>query len=170
MEIKEKLNELLHSDKKVKILIIVAFAGILIILLSEMTTHDSSAKIKSEECDYTSYVESLEEKTEKVLSLIAGVGKCRVMITLRNTNESVYAQNSDISRNNSSYSEKYEYVFYDGSNGDEPVLIKQYMPEIQGVAVVCEGGDNPLVAENIISALSSLYNVSSSKISISKLG
>jgi stage III sporulation protein AG len=91
------------------------------------------------------------------------------MLTLKDTNESVYAKNSQESSNDSSYSKEYEYVLYDGDDGETPVLIKQYFPQIQGVAVVCEGGDNTAVKERIINALSSLFNISTSKISVSKL-
>lgn len=169
MEIKEKLQSIIKGDKKTRVFIIIAFVGVILILLSESIPHNTSKTVQSTDLK-TSYVTNLEKKTESIIGSIYGVGKCKVMITIKSTNETVYAQNSDISSNSGNYSEKYEYVFYDGNNGDEPVLIKEYMPQVQGVAVVCEGGNNPQVAENIMSAVSSLFEISTSKISISKLG
>lgn len=169
MEIKEKLTDFLNSNKKIRILIIIAFIGILLIMLSEMIPSNAIKTTKTNDIKQ-SYTDNLEKNTKRIISSISGVGKCEVMITIKATKETVYAQNSDVSSNDGNYSKKYEYVFYDGSNGDEPVLIKEYMPEIQGVAVVCEGGNNPEVAEAINAAISSLFNISSSKISISKLG
>lgn len=169
MEIKEKLAEFIKSNSKIRILIIIAFVGILLIMLSEFIPTNTKVTQVNDNLK-ESYVDSLEKETERLISSIYGAGKCKVMITIKSTNETVYAQNSEISSNSGNYSRKYEYVFYDGNNGDEPVLIKEYMPQIQGVAIVCEGANNPDVAESIISAISSLFNLSSSKISISKLG
>ena len=58
---------------------------------------------------------------------------------------------------------------YDGENGESPVLIKEFYPEIKGVAVVCSGADNTVVRENVINCISSLYGISTAKISVSKL-
>lgn len=167
LELKEKLINIINTDKKTKILMLVGIFGIIIILLSEYIPH--TTPIKKTNDNYISYVDNLEQKTEYIISSINGVGKCNVMITIKNTKESVYAKNNDSSSSDSSYSTSSEYVFYDGTNGDEPVLIKEFMPEIQGVVVVCQGGDNPVIQSQIVNAISSLYGISSTKISISRL-
>lgn len=170
LEIKEKLLSIIKADKKTKILIVLGFVGILLIVLSEFISFPSGQSKKTESFDVATYVDMLEDETTSLIGSISGVGKCKVMITVRDTRESIYAKNSEVSSNDSSYSKNYEYVFYDGANGDEPVLIKQNLPQVQGVAIVCEGADNPVIQSQIISAISSLYNISSSKISISRLG
>lgn len=170
LEIKEKISRIFKDNSKIKLIIIIAFIGILLIMLSEIIPTNTQNVTTQTNDLKQEYVENLEKETEKLISSISGVGRCKVMITIKSTNETVYAQNSDISSNSGNYSKKYEYVFYDGNNGDEPVLIKEYMPQIQGVAVVCDGAKNPEVNESIMSAVSSLFNISSSKISISKLG
>lgn len=118
---------------------------------------------------YTDYIDELEDKTQNIISSIDGVGECEVMITLVSSNESVYAKNTDEKNDSSSISKSYEYVLYDSTNGDEPILIKEYFPSVQGVVVVCSGGDNNVVCERIISSVSSLYNLPSSRITVSKL-
>lgn len=170
MEIKEKLLSVFKGDKRIRIFIIIAIIGVLLIMLSEVIPNNTSSKKSDNDISVQEYIEYLEAQTEDTIGSISGVGKCKVMITIVNTNESVFAQNSDISSGDGSSSKKYEYVFYDGDSGDEPVLIKEYMPKVQGVAVVCQGGDNPYVVECITSAVSSLFDISTSKISISKLG
>ena len=127
-----------------------------------------SAK-KSESTDYRQYITSLEEKTENIISSIDGVGKCKVMITLQETDENFYAQNTDENTDSGSISKKSEYVLYEDNNNDSPVLIKQSFPKVMGVAVVCQGGDNANVKEKVISAVSSLFGISSAKISVSKI-
>lgn len=169
-----KLNEIFskikNSDKRLKIFTAIGLAGILIILLSEAVPNSSEKKTQnsSSEASYTEYAAELENKTQSLVSSINGVGRCKVMITLKNTNESIYAKNSEENNSNGSYSKKYEYVLYDGQDGDEPVLVKQYFPQIQGVAVVCDGADSEIVRENVVSSISSLFDISASKISVSK--
>ena len=111
----------------------------------------------------------MEDKTESIISSIDGVGKCKVMITLQETDENIYAQNLDENKNSGYISKKSEYVLYEDNNNDSPVLIKQSFPKVMGVAVVCQGGNNANVKEKIISAVSSLFGISTAKISVSKL-
>ena len=177
MEIKIKetiaraLERFAGQDKKIKIFTLIGIIGILLILLSELLP-SSGSKPRSTPADtdynYSEYILSLEEQTEALISAIDGAGRCKVMITLKDTNESVYAKNSEENKSDSSYSKKYEYVLYDGQDGETPVLIKQYFPAVQGVAIVCDGADNKVVRESIINSVSSLYNISVSKISVSK--
>lgn len=171
-KIKENFEKIFKGDKKIKIFVALGILSILLILLSEFVPNESTrsaSSVDTEEYSYSAYISDLENETAEIIGSIDGVGRCRVMLTLKNTNESVFAKNSEENRDDSSYSKTYEYVLYDGQDGETPVLIKQYFPQIQGVAVVCEGGDNTVVRERVISAISSLFNISTSKISISKI-
>lgn len=171
-KIKDKLEAFFRGDKKIKLFVAIGIVSILLILISEVVPSagtKSASSVDSEEYSYSEYISLLEDETAEIIGSIDGVGECKVMITLKNTNESVFAKNSEESSDDSSYSKSYEYVLYDGQDGETPVLIKQYFPQIQGVAVVCEGGDNTVVKERVISAISSLFNISTSKISISKI-
>lgn len=91
------------------------------------------------------------------------------MITLKNTKENVYAENSETSSSDSSNSENNEYVIYNSENGDAPLLLKEEMPQVAGVAVVCSGGDSEAVRERIIDCVCALFDISSSHVSVSKL-
>jgi stage III sporulation protein AG len=168
-KMKEALERFLQGDKKLKIFLLLGIIGIALILLSELLpASQSTEKSTKSEKLYSDYVASLEKDTAELISSVNGAGRCRVMITLRGTGESVFAKNSQESNSESSFSSSYEYVLYDGKDGDEPVLIKQYFPKVQGIAVVCDGADNPEVRESIINCLSSLYNLPVSKISVTK--
>ena len=168
--ISEIFERIRKSDKKMKLMIICAFIGIALIMLSEAMPFQS-AKNNNADKDYSydEYVSMLERKTENLIESINGAGECSVMLTLKNTRESVYAKNSEERRNDGSYSNSFEYVLYKGQDGETPVLVKQYFPQVMGVAVVCSGGDNVTVRENIISCLSSVFDIPTSKISVSKL-
>lgn len=164
-----KMMELLkNSDSRIKIFVIIGLIGIMLIVSSEMLPkHEKSDEQDSK--NYSQYADELEKKTEKIISSIDGVGECNVMLTLASSNEYIYAQNSENKIDNSSNSQKNEYVLYDGANGDEPLLVKEYFPSVYGVVVVCSGGENVLVKERVINTVSSLYNIPTSRISVNKL-
>lgn len=165
-----KIENLFKSKQnKTKILIIAGVVGIILILLSEISFAPDSKAAEVTSNDYVSYINNLDKELTEIISSINGVGSCEVMITLKNTTESVYAQNAEISSDGSSSSENNEYVIYNSANGDSPVLLKENFPEIEGVAVVCSGGDNVAVREQIIKCVSALFGISSNRISVSKI-
>lgn len=171
-EFKEKIKDFLSKKQnKTKILLVVGIIGILLILLSEVgfDSKEKETETQVASVSYSDYVNELDEKLCALISSMDGVGSCRVMITLRNTTESVFAKNTENSYSESSASQNDEYVIYDGENGDSPLLLKEKFPEIEGVAVVCSGGDNVIVREKVISCVSALFNIPSNRISVSKL-
>lgn len=58
-----------------------------------------------------------------------------------------------------------EYVYL--SNGDTKT--KSIEPTVRGVAVVCDGGENPVTKEKIIDVVTKALNISSSRVSVTKL-
>ena len=171
-EIKKFVGEIVNTKDKKQIIIIVAFIGVALILLSELMPANSTNQSKSNQdtpYDYTEYTKDLEKKTTDFISSIEGVGRCKVMITLDVSDESVYAKNIDETRENGSYSKNSEYVLYEENNNDTPILVKQYFPKVKGVAVTCNGGDDVVVREKIVSGISSLFGIPSTKISVSKI-
>ena len=140
----------------------------MLIFLSELIPSNTNAD-KKDEYSYDEYTSSLESETTKLLEAIDGAGECVVMITLENTKESVFAKNTEESSSNGSYSNSDEYVLYKGQEGETPVLVKEYFPKVKGVAVVCGGADDIAVKESIINCISSVFDLPTSKISVSKL-
>lgn len=170
VKIKEKVVELFkNKDTRNKIFIVAAVLGVILILLSEVNVSATKAEESVQTGDYAQYVSTLNDELTNVISSIDGVGECRVMITLKNTKESVYAENSETSNSDSSNSENNEYVIYNSENGDSPILLKEEMPQVAGVAVVCSGGDSEAVREKIIDCVCALFNIPSSRVSVAKL-
>lgn len=168
--LKEKFKDTFEQkNSKAKILIAAGIVGILLILLSEISFPASKKETEVTKTDYSAYVNELDDKLNSLISSIDGVGKCKVMITLKSTSESVYAKNIQNSQSESSASQNSEYVIYDSKDGDSPILIQENFPEIEGIAIVCSGGDNIAVRERVIQCVSSLFNISSNRISVSKL-
>lgn len=167
----EKLKELLHSKNNIKILVVIGMISAMLILLSEIVPSTDNDKSDKPTTTFSSeeYISTLEERTQNIISSIDGVGECKVMITAKESSESVYAKNVDEQSRQGYYSENNEYVLYESEEGETPVLIKQFYPNIQGVVVVCDGGDNVEVKEKIIFCITSLFDIPSSHISVSKI-
>ncbi len=162
-------------DKKLIFLIIIGFSVIFIIFFSELFGNDTEEKKQELSSEYTSaqYCQYLEDKVAEIVQSIDGAGKTKVMITLAETTEYIYATNDrEIRKNNQNSDDntfENDYVIIDSNNNDTGLLIKTIEPKVRGVAVVCQGGSNSAVQQQIYSAVSAVLNVSTSRISISKL-
>ncbi|MDE5984113.1 MAG: hypothetical protein K2H13_02520 [Eubacterium sp.] len=170
-KIKDSLMSFISGDsKKIKIIVAVGLIGIVLIFASDMLGKDNKKQeVSDEKISYEEYTDQLESKLKNLITSIDGVGECCVMITLENTTESVYATDVEFKNDNDSINQKDEYVFYDSEKGETPVLIKEYLPKVQGVTVVCTGGDNIAVKEKIIQAVTSLFNIPTNRVSVSKI-
>ena len=172
IKMQEKLKEIMaDASTRRKVFILLAVLGIIIVFLSG-NTFSSSRKTDEKETtsfNYDVYTESLEERLKTTISSIEGVGECEVMITLEKGGENVYARDSESKTDDSLESREDNYVIYDSEDGESPLLIDEYFPEVQGVAVVCSGGGDSAVREKIIETVSSLFGIPTNRISVSKI-
>ena len=107
------------------------------------------------------YVTELENRICIILESMDGISNVNVIITAKECTEIIYAQNSKYS--GGSLTEK-EYVMADESG--MPIRLKLVYPKIKGVAVVCQGGSNPINREKIVELLTSLLDISSSSVCV----
>lgn len=172
--IKEKTNNA-HINKKTVFFVILGLTGMFLIMISEMDfgAEKSAKEMPEDKLSTVEYCDYLESKVEQIVKSIDGAGETRVMITLSETTEYVYATNDKNTRKNAESSadtdSENEYVIIEKDNNDTGLLLKTIEPKVRGVAVVCEGGDNALVQQQIYSAVGAVLNLSTSRISISKL-
>lgn len=159
------------DDKKTKIIVAIGLIGLALIFASSIFDGKKENKASGDyNCvDYEEYAENLEHKLTDIVNSIEGAGECKVMITLENSAENVYATDVETKTDSNSSNQKDKYVFYDSSNGESPVLIKEYLPKVQGVTVLCNGGDNIAVKEKIIQCVTSLFNIPTNRVSVSKI-
>lgn len=157
----------IKKDKKTLMIIIVGFIGMFLVLASEIGA-EKEVKNNNKVSEVNIFSEKeLAEEAEKLIESIAGAGKTKIMITYESYEETVYAYDKD--ENINAQGERdftSKYIILDGDEKEEGLKLKILLPEIKGVAVVCQGGENPIIKEQIISALSALFNISSNKISI----
>lgn len=111
---------------------------------------------------FSAYEKEMEKRLEDLISGVDGAGKTRVMVTLESTQMNIYA--TDV-RDSMNGTEETHVLLKDGSALKETIET----PEIGGVAVLCEGGDDIKVAAKIHEILSSLLGLSTGRISVAKM-
>lgn len=168
-------SDIIKNNKKLALITIAGFVIITIIFISELNfdTDDSNKISIKEEMSTEEYCMYLEEKVTNIIECIEGAGKTKVMITLSETTEYIYATNDKNTKKSNDANDdttiENDYVIIEKDNNDTGLLIKKIEPKIRGVAIVCEGGNNSTVQNQIYSATSAVLNISTSRISISKL-
>ena len=98
-----------------------------------------------------------------------------VMITLSASSEKIVEKDREISSESSESGEadsskrssSSENSVYSGSD-EVPYVTKELSPDIEGVLVIADGGDNAVVIENITEAVQALFPVDTHKIKVMK--
>lgn len=164
------------KEKLTKVVLIMGALGMMLIFASEFVSFQPENNDKSDsDVAKISYEreKQIEKRLASIIEKIDGAGKTSVMVTLDSSNEYIYAFDSKKtvteSNDENQNSSEEKPMLIDGKNGEEAILTKVKESGIRGVAVVCEGGDKPQVAEQIISAVCAVLGIGSSKVSIAKM-
>ena len=161
---KEKLRDIL---KKYRFAALVALAGVVLMLLPGKKDSMPDAETAERE---TFSLEETEKRMAEVLGTINGVGRVRIMLTLRSGSTLRLAEDSTISDSTGGQTkqEKQVLTVNRGSGRQEVVVTQQLYPTYQGAVVVCEGAGSSTVRLAVVNAVSVLTGLSSDKISVVK--
>ena len=140
MKAKIDIKKLLDNPKFSKIAIIVGLVAIALIFLSSYI----DVSWFTQKTDIDEYCVALEESLLSVVTQIEGVGEAKIFLTMDNSGENVYLNNSD-------------------------TKTKSITPIVRGVVIVCDGGDDPLVVSRVMSAVTKSLDISSNKVCVTKL-
>lgn len=183
----QALGEKIRKDKKLLLPVCIGLLAMLALLLSQWSDY-GSAKNETPEVtqqsavlsDSDEYAKKVETQLSELLGAMQDVGRVRVMVTLENSVEQVYAENIQHKSANAgqgsvsgsagseSLDEKYEYLVVRDANGNETgLLVKLVQPKIRGVAVVCQGGGSASVQQAVLSAVIAVLNISPLRVSVS---
>ena len=133
----KKLNELLSDKRIVRIAVVIGvIAAALIFLSSVVDLSPDKSEAFTEE-----YAAETEKRLLQIISRIDGVGEAEIFLTMEDCGENVYLDNTDT----------------------KTVSIR---PKVRGVVIVCEGGDDPIVASRVMEAVTKSLNLSSDKVCI----
>ncbi|MDE6168852.1 MAG: stage III sporulation protein AG [Acetatifactor sp.] len=128
------------------------------------------------------YAAAMEQRLTEALADMAGVGKVRVMITLKSSRGLVVEKEEQMEQSSvketdsqggsriSDQVSREETVVRstDGSNS-EPYVVKSYVPEIEGVLVVAEGAGSGTINRTVTEVVQALFGVEAHKVKVVKM-
>ena len=126
----------------------------------------------------------LEENLENIISEIQGAGKSKVLVTLENGAETVYAteerknkeasedkSSGEITRKKESDDCEKKFITIKDSEGTEHALaVTEIEPKVKGVVIICPGGDDIVVKKRIVDATTTALNINSTRVCVTKSG
>jgi stage III sporulation protein AG len=159
--------------KKYRYALIVLLVGVLLMALGGTKGENAPAEdegvapVAEAGFDLSAFEAQLEES----LSLIAGAGEVRLMLSLDSTEETVYAE--DVRRSTSGgESVTYENsisVISSGGSGQSPVTRKCVYPKFRGAVVLCQGADRAEVCGAVTEAVRTACGIGSDQITVLKM-
>ena len=166
-----------NKIKTIALVAVLAVIGVLCLKYKPATSNKSTSDSVAAGGYYVSsidYCNTLEQKLASVLSNIEGVGNVKVMVTLSSSLELVLANSTELksnSSNGSTINNSYTVdvstpILIDSDTGETPLVVKEILPKISGVLVVCKGADNVKTKLDIVQAIKSLTNINSSNIQV----
>lgn len=171
----KKMMEIKNIGKEK--LVLLALAGIMLIGASyfesvkENKVGEETTTIHEYKEDYQS---EMEAKVEKLIGNINGVSNISVLISLKSGGEKILKEDSENSSSDKSEgtneekssSVKKTTVIFQQDGDENPYIIKEVYPEIEGIAITAKGVSDNKLKEEIINMLTALFDVPVHKISI----
>lgn len=182
----EKLREKLKALKKETILVLFLVGALLLIIVWPTESKDrgtvtdktaqKGAKIQDSQNEESlwEYKQRMEEELKTMLEQMEGVGEANVMISVGDSGKTVVEKDVSLSKHSEkdgalTDSDRTEQTVYeDGESGEQPFIVNNLSPKIQGVLIVADGGDDPEVKAKVLEAVMALFQLESHKISIVK--
>ena len=138
----EKWKEMLKTGGKNRWAVFL-LAGLLLLVISLPTGEGKSAPVlRTEAADEksVSQAEELAERLEKVLSRVSGVGKTKVLVTLKSDGKRLVEKDSTTREDSSESRDQEENTVYEknGSGQEKPYVSETMEPEVSGVLVAAQ--------------------------------
>lgn len=150
------IKKFIGDIPKKSLIYILGALGVLLLLIPSFWQKDEKSETVEPEADYC---ELLEQRLEEILPEIAGVGKVEVMVTAKNYGQLRLAKDEDGSA-------KKTVILNQKGGGEEPQILEEFYPEIQGIIIAADGGKSSKVKEEITEAVSALLGVNAYKIKV----
>jgi len=187
---KEKILTKIQSIKKDQ-LVIGLMVGLLLVIIAIPTKSSSPASTEDTtekpsvltELQADSIESQFESRLAEILCNVQGVGNVSVMLTINSKGETIVEK--DVSktektsletdstggtRNTTEIASDEVTVYLEDENGKQvPYVIKELEPTVEGVIVIAEGGDDPIVVKEISEAIMALFSVQAHKIKVMKM-
>jgi stage III sporulation protein AG len=141
-----------------------AVLGILLILFGnsapQSNTENNGDTFDREELLH--YQEYLEERIANLCQSVSGVGRVTVIVTLEGGFDEVYATQWE--------SGNEVYVILGSGSSASALRISRTMPQIAGVGIVCDGGSNAAVRQELTDLLAATLHLATHRIHVTARG
>lgn len=125
---------------------------------NENTNTEENTQVTDQSLQEQDWQTKMEKRLVEVLEQVQGVGKAEVFLTCEGTQEKVVEK------------DEAETVYERDSRGNQtPYVSSEIYPQVTGVLVVAQGGDDPVVIQNIQEAVQVLFQVEAHKIKVMKM-
>lgn len=162
----QNFRQRIQGDKKtLDFLLLLGLAGMALLCLSEWLPANAEPQEPAQapvvQQSGENYAAQLEAQLEEMIAEVDGAGRCRVMVTLAAGEETIYATDTEEGENTS----RSEHVLL----GEQALVESVQSPQIQGVAVVCEGGGNIAVQNTVTELIRALTGIGANHITVTKM-
>lgn len=184
---KEKFLAALHKMKREQMVIWLLLLALAVVIFWPVDSGQEDVPAETAEQEETDAgtagpEQAMEQALADTLAQVEGVGAVRVALTLESTNKKIVEKDvpdsqssetrqsgGETSESSSSSQEETTVYERDSSGGETPFVISEEFPAVRGVLVVAEGGDNPVVVQEIQEAVMALFHVEAHKIKVMKM-
>ena len=173
MEVAEHIKELIKNRKWAVFMTVCGITGLLLIMISSLLPDKKAAPaVKAERqsvYDSSAYCKDTEKRLEAFLSEIDGAGEVRVYLTVGSEQRYVYATEGRHSRSDNKTEVEEKYVIVGGGSEKNALIETVEAPEIMGAVIVCGGGGDAAVREQIYKAASAALGIPTARIYVAKI-
>lgn len=161
------------DKKRINLLLVSGLAGMLLLCVSEWLPAGQSMQDTAQPIQQTqtaaAYEQQLETRLAALIRAMDGAGETAVMVTLDCGEETTYVtdtQTEETSEDTRSSAASQRTHLLAGA---QPVVQSVQAPQVRGVAVLCQGGDDAGIQRRITELVSALTGVGVSHITVNKM-
>ena len=163
MSEKKSFFQKLKGIKNIELVIALVLSAVALLIFFDGFGQNTS-KQQNSSYSFAEYVNNLENKIKSVISKIDGAGDCDVAISFVGGIEQEYVFSNESTTNGDTINKKSSLILVSG----KPVVLREKMPEIQGVVIVSEGANKASVRLEITKAVQALLKVPNGNIEVFK--
>ena len=178
----QRLLRRMRADRRVELAVYGGVAVLVVALYFAGTSVGAAEDVQTEQqtvqVQASLTTDDLETRLQEVLSCIRGAGRVDVMITYDTGPEIVPAMTTNVNSTGSESSEdgrssssqqsteSTQPATVSGSDGNEPIVLKEIEPVVRGVIVVAEGAADVTVKLDLQRAVRAVLDIPLSKIEV----
>ncbi len=163
----------MRKGGKLGIVVLGAVIGVALLLIGALDLpfgkeqKQGTSDSLDEQSEIALYKQEIAREVEALCGRVRGVGEVHVVVTLSGGYEYVYARDEQSKASGDTYTHEESYVLVGSGSAQSPLLVVRRRPEIAGIGIVCAGGGDPAVQNELVALVSAALGVGSNKIHVS---